>query len=71
MPSFIAGHFFCLKLNFRGLWVFLVNISQNIGSEKVALKNGMIWEQKIDSYEGSPMNIFRIDRHNWKEQTGD
>ena len=35
---------------------------ENIGSEKVALKNGMILEQKIDSYEGSPVNIFRIDK---------
>jgi RimJ/RimL family protein N-acetyltransferase len=39
---------------------------ENIGSEKVALKNGMILEQKIDSYEGSPMNIFRIDKKKWK-----
>jgi ribosomal-protein-alanine N-acetyltransferase len=39
---------------------------ENIGSEKVALKNGMILEQKIDSYEGAPMNIFRIDKNNWK-----
>ena len=39
---------------------------ENIGSEKVALKNGMILEQRIDSYEGAPMNIFRIDRKNWK-----
>jgi hypothetical protein len=34
----------------------------------VALKNGMTWEQKIDSYEGSPMNIFRID---WKDKDKD
>ncbi len=39
---------------------------ENIGSEKVALKNGMILDQKIDSYQGSPMNIFRIDKNNWK-----
>ena len=39
---------------------------ENIGSEKVALKNGMILEQKIDSYEGSPVNIFRIDKKKWK-----
>ena len=39
---------------------------ENIGSEKVALKNGMIFEQKIDAYQGSPMNIFRIDKNNWK-----
>jgi hypothetical protein len=26
----------------------------------------MILEQKIDSYEGSPMNIFRIDKKKWK-----
>ena len=38
----------------------------NIGSEKVALKNGMSFEQKLDSYEGSPMNIFRIDKTDWK-----
>lgn len=39
---------------------------ENIGSEKVALKNGMTLEQKIDSYQGSPMNIFRIDKNKWK-----
>jgi RimJ/RimL family protein N-acetyltransferase len=32
----------------------------NIGSEKVALKNGMSFEQEIDSF-----NIFRIDKENW------
>ncbi len=39
----------------------------NIYSEKVALKNGMTLEQRIDSYEGSPMNIFRIDKGSWKQ----
>ena len=39
---------------------------ENIGSEKVALKNGMILEQRINSYEGSAMNIFRIDKKKCK-----
>ncbi|MFZ6053273.1 GNAT family N-acetyltransferase [Halocola ammonii] len=34
---------------------------ENIGSEKVALKNGMTFEKKI-----KPFNIFSIDKGNWK-----
>ena len=34
----------------------------NLGSEKVALKNGMTFEKKLKSF-----NIFRIDRENWKQ----
>ena len=37
----------------------------NIGSEKVALKNGMKLEKSID-YKGFPVNIFKIDREDWK-----
>lgn len=32
----------------------------NLGSEKVALKNGMTFEKRLGSF-----NIFRIDRQNW------
>ncbi len=32
----------------------------NLNSEKVALKNGMAFEKRIDSF-----NIFRIDKENW------
>ena len=39
---------------------------QKICNRVVILKNGMILEQKIDSYEGSPVNIFRIDKKKWK-----
>ncbi len=34
----------------------------NISSEKVALRNGMAFEQKIDAF-----NIFRIDKKDWKQ----
>ncbi|MFD2516155.1 GNAT family N-acetyltransferase [Pontibacter locisalis] len=37
----------------------------NIVSERVALKNGMALEKKLDSYKGNPVNIFRIDKKNW------
>jgi RimJ/RimL family protein N-acetyltransferase len=33
----------------------------NLGSEKVALKNGKTFEKKIDSF-----NIFRIDKEDWR-----
>jgi ribosomal-protein-alanine N-acetyltransferase len=34
----------------------------NLGSEKVALKNGMAFEKRLDTF-----NIFRIDRQNWNK----
>jgi ribosomal-protein-alanine N-acetyltransferase len=34
----------------------------NLGSEKVALKNGMTFEKKINAF-----NIFRIDKENWNQ----
>ncbi|UTW66508.1 GNAT family N-acetyltransferase [bacterium SCSIO 12643] len=34
----------------------------NIGSEKVALKNGMQLAMHLDDYDGMPVNIFEIDR---------
>ncbi|WP_339705423.1 GNAT family N-acetyltransferase [uncultured Kriegella sp.] len=37
----------------------------NIGSEKVALKNGMAFEKKLKSF-----NIFRIDKANWNLTKG-
>lgn len=36
---------------------------ENIGSEKVALRNGMSFEKKVDAF-----NIFRIDKENWRPQ---
>ena len=34
----------------------------NLGSERVALKNGMTFEKKLNSF-----NIFRIDKESWKQ----
>lgn len=34
---------------------------ENIGSEKVAIKNGMTFEKKLNAF-----NIFRIDKENWQ-----
>lgn len=34
---------------------------ENIGSEKVAIKNGMTFEKKLKAF-----NIFRIDKENWQ-----
>jgi ribosomal-protein-alanine N-acetyltransferase len=34
----------------------------NLDSEKVALKNGMTFEKKVNSF-----NIFRIDKENWNQ----
>ncbi|MDG1332950.1 MAG: GNAT family N-acetyltransferase [Crocinitomicaceae bacterium] len=57
----------CLNHAFEQGWVDHL-ISQidpnNIGSEKVALKNGMSLEKTIIE-EGSPLNIFSINREKW------
>jgi RimJ/RimL family protein N-acetyltransferase len=39
----------------------------NISSEKVALKNGMQLEKRIDDYHGNPINLFSIQRERWIE----
>lgn len=38
---------------------------ENIGSEKVARKNGMELEKKINSYKGIPVNVFGINKNRW------
>ncbi len=55
---------YAFENNFAKTLISIVHID-NIGSERVAIKNGMSLEKKIDSYEGSPVNIFRIDKENW------
>lgn len=37
----------------------------NIGSEKVAIRNGMTLERYLDFYKGTPANIFSIEKKNW------
>lgn len=38
----------------------------NIGSEKVAIRNGMTHEQYMDYYKGTPVNIYSIEKKNWQ-----
>lgn len=40
----------------------------NIGSEKVARKNGMQLEKKIEEYKGVYVNVFSIDQKDWEKQ---
>lgn len=35
---------------------------ENLSSEKVALKNGMVFEKKLNAF-----NIYRIDREHWNQ----
>ncbi|WP_062053421.1 GNAT family N-acetyltransferase [Aquimarina longa] len=50
---------FAFENNFENSLISMVHID-NIGSEKGALKNGMIFENKIESF-----NIFSIDKTHW------
>lgn len=50
---------FAFENKFANSLISMVHI-ENLSSEKVALKNGMTFEKKIDSF-----NIFRIDKENW------
>lgn len=58
---------FAFTHDFTESLISVVHI-ENIGSEKVALKNGMTLEKMIPSYEGDPVNIFGITKTTWKEQ---
>ncbi|MCB9187931.1 MAG: GNAT family N-acetyltransferase [Flavobacteriales bacterium] len=40
----------------------------NIGSETVARNNGMTLEKFVPDYKGSPVNIFSIEKNNWKSR---
>lgn len=50
---------FAFENNFSESLISMVHI-ENIGSEKVALRNGMQLEKELDSF-----NIFRIDKSIW------
>ena len=40
-------------------------IPSNIGSQKVAQKNGMKLDKTLDDYEGLKVNVFRIEKEDW------
>ncbi len=52
---------YAFENDFAHSLISMVHID-NLSSEKVALKNGMIFEKKLNAF-----NIFRIDRENWNQ----
>jgi len=55
---------FAFENNFVTSLMSMVHVD-NLGSEKVAIRNSMTLEQYIDCYEGIPVNIFSIEKKNW------
>ncbi len=53
---------YAFENNFTDSLISVVHI-ENIGSEKVALKNGMTFEKKLDDL----FNIFSIDKKDWNQ----
>ncbi len=52
---------YAFKNEFANSLISMIHVD-NLSSEKVALKNGMTFEKKLDSF-----NIFRIDRGDWNQ----
>ena len=52
---------YAFENNFSDSLISMVHVD-NIASEKVARKNGMTLEKRLDEYKGNPVNIFRVDR---------
>ena len=61
----------CKNYAFENDWrdqlISIIHVD-NIGSEKVAIRNGMSLEKRIDDYHGNPVNVFRINQSDWKQQ---
>lgn len=58
----------CKNYAFENNWsneLISIIYIENIGSEKVALKNGMKLEKHLESYKGIPVNIFIIEKKDW------
>ncbi len=53
---------FAFENNFAKELISVVHV-ENIGSEKVARKNGMHFEKFIENYKGFPVNIFKIENN--------
>jgi len=51
---------YAFENSFADSLISMIHID-NLGSEKVALKNGMTFEKKLNSF-----NIFRIDKEDWR-----
>lgn len=57
---------FAFENNYSDSLISIVHID-NINSEKVALKNGMKLEKKLNNYKGNPVNIFAIEKILWMQ----
>lgn len=55
---------YAFENNFSDSLISIVHVD-NISSEKVALKNGMKLEKKINDYKGIPVNLFSIEKKLW------
>lgn len=58
---------FAFENNFVSSLMSMVH-PDNLGSEKVAIKNGMTLERYMHYYEGTPVKIFSIEKQNWHSQ---
>jgi ribosomal-protein-alanine N-acetyltransferase len=54
----------CIELAFSRGWsdslISIIHVN-NIESQKVALKNGLVWDKRT-AYDNNPVNIFRINK---------
>lgn len=55
---------FAFENDFTEKLISVVN-TDNFGSAKVAMNNGMSIERKIDDYSGMPINLFSIKKNQW------
>jgi ribosomal-protein-alanine N-acetyltransferase len=55
---------FAFENDFWDSLISMIHVN-NIGSEKVARRNGMSLEKTLGNYKGCPANIFRIDKEKW------
>ena len=54
---------FAFSKGYRESLISIIHVD-NIRSEKVAIKNGMT-KTKQTEFRGMPVNVFRIDKHEW------
>ncbi|MEM7186167.1 MAG: GNAT family N-acetyltransferase [Bacteroidota bacterium] len=57
---------YAFENNFSSRLMSMVH-PDNVGSEKVARRNGMTHETYLEFYKGTPVNIFSIEKKNWLE----
>lgn len=55
---------YAFENDLRSSLISMIHVD-NIGSEKVAIKNGMSLEKTLEDYKGCPANIFSIDKEEW------